>query len=58
MSGRGNVMIAVPKARLWQPLTWLKFGIPLAIGHVIGRCILLFGTGRWLWKSRFGLRSV
>jgi pimeloyl-ACP methyl ester carboxylesterase len=58
ISGRGNVMITVPKVDLWQPLTWLKFGIPLVVGHVMGRCILLFGTGRWLWKSRFGLRSV
>lgn len=58
MSERSNGMIARPSGNIWQPLTWLRFGIPLAFGHVIGRCILLFGTGRWLWKSRFGLRSV
>ncbi|QGA13832.1 hypothetical protein EYB26_001483 [Talaromyces marneffei] len=57
-SERSNAMIARPKVSLWQPLTWLKFGIPLVVGHVIGRCVLLFGTGRWLWKSRFGLRSA
>lgn len=55
---RSSVVIAVPKVSVWQPVTWLKFGIPLAVGHVMGRCVLLFGTARWLWKSRFGLRSV
>lgn len=58
MNERSNVMIVVPKVSVWKPLTWLKFGIPLAVGHVMGRCVLLFGTGRWLWKSRFGLRSI
>jgi pimeloyl-ACP methyl ester carboxylesterase len=57
MSKRGNV-IAVPRVNLWQPLTFFKFGIPLAVGHVIGRCVILFSGGRRLWKSRFGLRSV
>lgn len=52
MSGRGAA-IAVPKATLWQPFTWFGFGLPLALGHVIGRCILLFSWGRGLWRSRF-----
>lgn len=58
MSERSNAVIARPGVNIWQPSTWLRFGIPLAVGHFIGRCILLFGTGRWLWKSRFGLRSL
>ena len=43
--------MAVPEARLWQPLTWFKFGLPLFFGHVLGRCILVFGWGRRLCKS-------
>ncbi|PWY96135.1 alpha/beta-hydrolase [Aspergillus sclerotioniger CBS 115572] len=46
--------IAVPRAMLWQPLTWLKFGLPLVFGRVVGRGILLFGWGRRLWRSTFG----
>ncbi|KAJ5361660.1 alpha/beta-hydrolase [Penicillium brevicompactum] len=49
---------ALPRAVLWQPSTWLKFGLPLAFGHVLGRGILVFGWGKRLWRSRFGLRSV
>ncbi|CAL5870462.1 uncharacterized protein PFLUO_LOCUS4699 [Penicillium psychrofluorescens] len=33
LSGRGDV-IAVPKATLWQPFTWFRFGLPLALGHL------------------------
>ncbi|MBE3048170.1 hypothetical protein IMZ48_37825 [Candidatus Bathyarchaeota archaeon] len=47
---RGGEM-AVPEARLWEPLTWFKFGLPLIFGRVLGRCILVFGWGRRLWKS-------
>jgi pimeloyl-ACP methyl ester carboxylesterase len=50
-SGRGSEGI-VPEARLWQPLTWYKFGLPLVFGHIVGRCILIFGWGRRLWSSR------
>lgn len=52
MSARGDAIV-LPKATLWQPFTWFKFGLPLAIGHVIGRCVLLFSWGRRLWRSRF-----
>lgn len=53
MSERGDAM-AVPKATLWQPFTWLRFGLPLALGRVIGRCIILFSWGRRLWRSGSG----
>ncbi|GAB1315954.1 Methylesterase 7 [Madurella fahalii] len=43
--------IAVPEARLWQPLTWYKFGLPLVVGRILGRCILIFRWGRRLWSS-------
>ncbi|PYI09735.1 alpha/beta-hydrolase [Aspergillus sclerotiicarbonarius CBS 121057] len=52
MIGRGD--IAVPRVMFWQPLTWFRFGLPLAFGRVIGRGILLFGWGRRLWRSTFG----
>lgn len=52
ISGRGNE-ISVPEARLWQPLTWYRFGLPLVFGHILGRCFLIFGWGSRLWKSRF-----
>lgn len=42
--------ITVPAAKILQPLTWFKFGLPLVFGHVVGRCILLFGWGRRLWR--------
>jgi pimeloyl-ACP methyl ester carboxylesterase len=46
-------VIVVPKATLWQPLTWLTFGLPLFVGHLLGRCFLIFGAGRRLWRSMF-----
>jgi hypothetical protein len=49
--GKGNEII-VPAVRLWQPLTWYKFGLPLAFGHILGRCILIFGWGKRLWRFR------
>jgi hypothetical protein len=53
LSGQGDV-IAVPKATLWQPFTWFRFGLPLALGHLLGRGFLLFSWGRRLWRSRIG----
>lgn len=45
--------IVVPAARLWQPLTWYRFGLPLVFGHLIGRGVLIFNwTRRLLWTSR------
>ncbi|KAK3897485.1 Alpha/beta hydrolase family-domain-containing protein [Staphylotrichum tortipilum] len=32
----------VPEPRLLQPLTWLKFGLPLLFGRFMGRSILIF----------------
>lgn len=46
--GRGDV-IALPKATLWQPLSWVRFGLPLVLGHVIGKGIRLFTWGRRLF---------
>ncbi|KAH8805195.1 Alpha/beta hydrolase family-domain-containing protein [Xylogone sp. PMI_703] len=43
--------IAVPEVRLGQPLTWYKFGLPLVFGRFLGKCVLIFGWCRRLWKS-------
>ncbi|KAI1198706.1 alpha/beta-hydrolase [Nemania serpens] len=41
--------ILIPKARLFQPITWYRYGLPLAFGHFIGRCFMIFsGVGRLL----------
>lgn len=47
---RAGVMY--PAARLLQPLTWFKYGLPLAFGHLVGRSYLIF-TGLWgFWRSK------
>lgn len=49
LSTRGqDNKITVPATRLWQPQTWYRFGLPLVFGHVVGRCVLLFGWVRRL----------
>ncbi|RMZ78096.1 hypothetical protein DV737_g4021, partial [Chaetothyriales sp. CBS 132003] len=50
--GQGNQTV-LPVVRLWQPLTWYRFGLPLVFGHVLGRCVLIFDWGRRLWRSGF-----
>ncbi|KAL2825493.1 alpha/beta-hydrolase [Aspergillus cavernicola] len=52
------ILGVVPQVRLLQPSTWVRFGLPLVFGRVVGKGILLFGLGRRVWKSRFGLRSL
>lgn len=47
-----STAVAVVEASLWQPGTWFRYGIPLVLGNVIGKCVLLFTWGRWLWTSR------
>ncbi|KAJ5438736.1 Alpha/beta hydrolase family-domain-containing protein [Penicillium daleae] len=53
-SGGAENAIVVPGTTLLKPLTWFKFGLPMAFGRVLGRCVLLFGWGRRLWRA--GLR--
>ncbi|UKZ76245.1 hypothetical protein TrVFT333_003944 [Trichoderma virens FT-333] len=40
--------IILPDPRLWRPITWYRFGLPLFFGHVIGNCITFFGWSRRL----------
>lgn len=53
----GRAVVAAPKATLW-PSTWLRYGLPLALGHIIGRCFLLYTGTRRLWRSTFGFRNT
>ena len=43
--------VVSPAARLWQPVTWFKFGLPLAFGRIFGRSWLVFSWIRGLWRS-------
>jgi pimeloyl-ACP methyl ester carboxylesterase len=47
---RGGNEIVVPAARLWQPITWYRFGLPLVFGHLIGRGVLIFNWTRGLFR--------
>ena len=48
-----GTLATVPRATLWQPFSWFKFGLPLVFGHVLGRGILIFGWTRRLWRAGF-----
>lgn len=50
--GGEGVGRVVPVPRLWRPLTWFRFGLPLIFGRVLGRSILIFRWARWLTRSR------
>ncbi|KAL7928786.1 Alpha/beta hydrolase family domain-containing protein [Trichoderma chlorosporum] len=49
--GKPNEII-VPESRLWRPITWFKFGLPLIFGRMIGKCVLVFLWGRRLFGFR------
>jgi pimeloyl-ACP methyl ester carboxylesterase len=38
---KGSKEILTPAVKMGQPSTWLEYGASVAVGHVIGRCILL-----------------
>ncbi|KAM0341683.1 hypothetical protein ACHAPU_009931 [Fusarium lateritium] len=44
----------LPAARLWQPTTWYRFGLPLGIGSLIGWTILLYRNVRSIWVRVLG----
>lgn len=43
--------VLFPAVRLWQPLTWFRYGLPLAFGHLVGRCVIIVSRCWRLWKS-------
>ncbi|KAK5626796.1 hypothetical protein RRF57_002511 [Xylaria bambusicola] len=47
-----NNEILIPRVRLFQPLTWYKFGLPLAFGHFLGRCFIIFRNVRKFFGFR------
>jgi hypothetical protein len=53
MTSRQISKISIPESRLWQPLTWYRFGLPLVFGHIMGRGVLIFGGAGRLWRSLF-----
>lgn len=48
---RRDTAITVPRATLWKPSAWLRFGLPLGFGHVLGKGFLLFYWARSLWRA-------
>ncbi|KAK8109336.1 hypothetical protein PG984_015137 [Apiospora sp. TS-2023a] len=41
-----------PAFRFWEPLTWLRYGLPLGFGHVLGKGVLAYGWLRSMWRSK------
>lgn len=54
--GRRKV-IMTPSATIWKPSSWLKYGLPLMFGRIIGRCVLLFYGVRTLWRPTASTRA-
>lgn len=46
----GRKEILTPAVKVWQTSTWIRYGIPLVIGHLIGRGIWLFYSAQELWR--------
>ncbi|KAK8131843.1 hypothetical protein PG999_000016 [Apiospora kogelbergensis] len=42
---------SLPAVRLWQPLTWYKYGLPYGFGRLVGRGIMIFRWCKSLWRS-------
>ncbi|KAH8716940.1 Alpha/beta hydrolase family-domain-containing protein [Phaeosphaeriaceae sp. PMI808] len=51
--GKRGQKVSIPVARILQPFSWVKYGLPLLFGRMIGRGVLIFGWGRRLWRSCF-----
>lgn len=49
--------ILTPLATIWKPSSWLKYGMPLMFGRILGRCVLLFYGVRTLWRSTASTRA-
>ncbi|KAF1359446.1 alpha/beta-hydrolase [Lizonia empirigonia] len=55
--GEGKNEVLTPVVHFWQPYSWFRFGLPLAFGHVLGRCILLYCGARKLWRSPSSMKA-
>lgn len=49
LSKRGSDAL-LPAVRFWQPLTWLRYGLPLGFGHVVGKGLLAYRWLRSMWS--------
>ncbi|KAH6679960.1 Alpha/beta hydrolase family-domain-containing protein [Plectosphaerella plurivora] len=48
---RSTTTGVVPAPKLFYPLTWLRFGIPLIFGRFLGRTYMVFSWIRSFWKA-------
>lgn len=51
---RRDLGFTAPAPRLWQPLSWIRFGMPLLLGRVVGRTYLTYRWARRLFGYRQG----
>lgn len=56
-AGDVKKQVQTPAVTIGQPYSWFKFGLPLAFGHVLGRCILLFYGARRIWQSTVSTKA-
>jgi pimeloyl-ACP methyl ester carboxylesterase len=49
---RRRDLVVVPGVRLWRMDTWVRFGLPLGFGRVVGNCISLFAWVRGLFGGK------
>ena len=54
---RPNGELIVPAVKVSEPSTWVKYGVPYAIGRGMGKCLLLFYAVRGLWRSFAGIKA-
>jgi pimeloyl-ACP methyl ester carboxylesterase len=52
VGGRGDATVSFPEARLWQPISWYRFGLPLVFGHMLGWGVLIFSWAGSGWGSK------
>lgn len=48
--------IMTPLATIWKPSSWLKYGLPMMFGRILGRSVLLFYGVRTLWRTATSTR--
>lgn len=48
--------VIVPEVKVWEPMTWVRYGLPYAIGSGLGICMLLFYSTQRLWRSFVGTK--
>lgn len=49
--GEQRKEVLAPAVKIWEPSSWLRYGLPLVLGRFIGRSILVFYGARRFWRS-------